>query len=397
MSRKFAYLLLVLAVLAAVGLTFAAGVVVGHVTGPSTRVIPSIQQPTGDLLVQKARDLIKDGFVNKVSDAQLNNGAIEGMMKALGDPYTEYIAPKEYGLFQEHAMGEFQGIGVTLGTRNKKITVIHPLPGTPALKAGIKAGDVIVAIDGTSTAKMSLPTASDKIRGPKGTKVKLDVLRGTKKLKFTITRAAINIPTVQTSSVGKGIGYVAIRSFTPSTAQDFEKEIKKLDAKKAKGVIVDLRFNPGGLVESSVDIASIFIDKGTIVGMRRQDNVLETMSAVQGYHTKMKLVVLVNGDSASASEIVAGAIQDDKRGVIVGTKTYGKASVQTIENLPNGGALKLTTAHYFTPKGRLIQKIGIKPDVVVKMSTVMKPGAKDVQKEKAIQVLRELVAGTRQP
>ncbi|RJQ54567.1 MAG: S41 family peptidase [Actinobacteria bacterium] len=395
MTRRFAYTIVVVLVLVAISLTFATGFFVGHMLSTG-REIPVVQRPSTDAIVAKARDLIRDNYVGKVSESQLNNGAIDGMMKSLKDPYSEYIPPNKFDVFQQHAMGEFHGVGVTLGMRDKKLTVIAPLPDTPAEKAGIKAGDLIVTIDGKSTAKMTLPGASEKIRGPKGTKVKLGIVRGKKKLSFSLTRAEINIPTVQSSMLAPGAGFIAVRSFTPSTPEDFEEQLKRLEKKGAKGVIVDLRSNPGGLVESSVELASLFIPDGTIVGMKRQDGELETMSAVEGYHSKVKLVMLVNGESASASEIVAGAVQDHKRGVVVGTKTFGKASVQTIETLANGGALKITSAHYYTPKRRLIQKVGIRPDVVVKGSTHwMVPGKPDPQKDRGLQVLKELISGKR--
>ncbi len=395
--RRFAYLILVLLVIVAVGLSFVGGVVFGHMTA-SGRAIPTVERPTSDALVDKVRELIKDNYVSKVSDSRLNNGAIDGMMESLKDPYSEYMPAKAFGIFQQHAMGEYFGIGVGLRMNKKKLTVERLLnDDSPARRAGIQAGDVITKIDGKPTAKMTLQAASDRIRGPEGTKVRLDVLRGKKSLTFTIVRAAISMTTIRSEMIGKDVGYIAVSAFTKSTSRDFEKQLERLQAKGAKGIVVDLRFNGGGLVDSAVDLASFFIKDGTIVGMRQQDNVLETMSAVQGYKTDAKLVILVNGDSASASEIVAGAIQDYRRGVIVGTKTYGKASVQTTINLPNGGGLKITTAHYFTPKDRLIQKTGIKPDVLVDSAGVMKPGAKDVQKERAVQVLRELIAGTRKP
>lgn len=398
MPRKLAYALLVLVVLSLIATAFAGGFLYGHTVGKGT-AIPIIGAPKGLAVVEEARDIIKQQYVNKVSDAKLTNGSVSGMVKSLGDPYSEYVPPEEMTKFKAHMLGEFSGVGVTLGMRKGKVTVVRPLPRTPAMRAGIRAGDVIATIDGTPTAKMSLPAASEKIRGPKGTKVRLGIKRGASpKLRvFSLTRATISVPTIDSSVVGPGIGYVSMRGFTPTTGADFEKAVMDLDRKKhVKGVIVDLRDNPGGLVESAVEAASVFIRQGPVVSIKGRDGRPETLNALENeYHTKMKLVVLVNGNSASASEIFAGAMQDDKRGLIVGTKTFGKASVQTIEDLINKGALKITTAHYYTPKGRLIQKSGIKPDIIDKgPADPMTFGtSKDTQRNRAIEILRKLVDG----
>lgn len=400
MSKKLlTYGLVVVLVLVAIALSFVGGFLFGHTTQRG-QSIPIIGQPKSLQLIQTARDAIEQLYVGKTSDKQLEEAAVNGMVQSLHDPYSEYITPKQFGIFQQHTTGEFSGVGVTLGMRDHKLTVIHPLAGTPAMRAGIKPGDIIVKIDGAATANMSISVASEKIRGPEGTKVALAIKRGkaSKLMTFNLTRATITLPSVQSEMAGPGLGYVDVHSFTPSTGGDFEKAIKKLAAKGAKGVVVDLRDNPGGLVESAVEVGSIFVPNGIIVSIKGHDNQPQTMSAIEGYHTKMALVVLVNGDSASASEIFAGAIQDRKRGLVAGTRTFGKASVQTVENLPNGGALKITSAHYFTPKGRLIQKIGIKPDIEVKAPKGALPFSKtDAQKTKAIEILKQLLAGRLKP
>ncbi len=396
MSRKIAYALTSLVVLALIAGAFVGGFVYGHTVGKAG-AIPIIGTPKGLQVLEEARNIIMQQYVDKVSDAKLTDGALDGMVESLKDPYSEYVAPSKMTAFRAHMLGEFSGVGITLGMRKGKVTVVRPIPKTPAARAGLRPGDLIVSIDGTPTARMSLAAASEKIRGPKGTTVRLGISRtGLAKPKvYSIVRATISVPTITSSVVGPGLGYVSLRSFSPATGVDFEKAIMDLERKKhVKGVIVDLRDNPGGLVEAAVEVASVFIPRGTVVSIKGRDGRSETMSAIDNeYHSKMKLVVLVNGNSASASEIFAGAVQDNKRGLVVGTKTFGKASVQTIEDLENGGAIKITTAHYYTPKGRLIAKSGIKPDVVDKgPADPMTFGtAKDAQRKRAIEILRKLV------
>lgn len=399
MSKRITYGLLGVVVIALIAVAFAGGFIYGHTAGKSKALV--IGTPKSVLLMEEARNVIRDGFVRPVSDKELNDGALSGMVKSLGDKYSEYISPKEMIAFRAHTMGEFSGVGVTLGMRRGKLIVVRPLPGTPAKRAGIRAGDAIVTIDGQSTAKMPLATASEKIRGPKGTKVALGIKRGGKMLTFKLIRATISMPSVRARIVGPGLAYINIMSFTPKTGDDLESEIRNLDTKKhVKGVVIDLRENPGGLVETAVEAASVFIPQGPIVSLKGRDGEPRVMSAVEDeYHTKMKLVVLVNNNSASASEIFAGAIQDDKRGLVVGTKTFGKASVQTIEDLSNKGAIKITSAHYYTPKNRLIDHVGIKPDIIDKgpADPLTLGTSKDLQRNRAIEILRDLVAGRLEP
>jgi len=222
MSRRFAYFLIALLVVLAIGVSFAGGLVVGHFSAAGP-VVPTIQKPTSDAEVDKVRELIKENYVSKVSDSKLNTGAIEGMMKSLKDPYSEYMPAKEFGIFQQHAMGEYFGIGVGLIMRDKKLTIERLLnDDSPAKRAGIHAGDVITKINGKSTAKMTLQAASDKIRGPEGTKVKLEIQRGKKKLNLTITRAAISVTTIRSEMIGKDVAYIGVSAFTQATATDFE-------------------------------------------------------------------------------------------------------------------------------------------------------------------------------
>lgn len=400
MSKKLYYALSVVVALTLLVAAFAGGFLYGHVAG-SNRAIPIIDTPPSLSLIQEVRTIIKRTYVGKVNDGKLNKAAISGMLESLNDKYSDYIDPKHYKAFQEYTAGEFSGVGVTLGERRKVITVVEPMPGTPAARAGIRPGDVIVAIDDSPTAGMTLSQASAKIRGPKGTSVKLKVRRSgvSKLLAFKLVRDRIALPNVSSKLLAPGLGYIRIHSFSGTTGAEVAKAAKKLASKDAKGVVVDLRDNAGGLVDASVEVASVFMPSGKIVEMRGRGKDVKTLSATDvGYSTDMKVVVLVNGGTASASEILAGAIQDRKRGLVVGTHTFGKASVQTVESLSNGGALKMTSAHYYTPNGRSIDKVGIKPTVVVKSPAgFWAVGKKDVQKNKAIEVLRRLIAGKVKP
>lgn len=396
MPRKTVYGLVTAAVLALIAGAFAGGFVFGHVSSRQAG-LPVIGTPKALQLIEDARNIIKQKYVKNVPDSRLSDGSVAGMVKSLNDRYSQYIPPRQMGTFKAHTLGEFSGVGITLGMRDKKVTVVRPLPGTPAMRAGIHKGDTILTIDGKSTAKLSLAAASEKIRGPKGTEVTLGIRRGKKLLTFPLIRATISLPSVKAEVLAPGFGYVAVQGFNPNTGADVEREIMNLERKRrVKGVIVDLRDNPGGLVESAVEVASVFIPRGPIVSIKGRDGQPQIMNALEDeYHTRMKLVVLVNANSASASEIFAGAVQDANRGLVVGVKTYGKASVQTIEELPNGGALKFTSAHYYTPKGRLIDHIGIKPDVVAdgKADPMTFGTKKDTQRQRALEVLRQLVAG----
>ncbi len=318
----------------------------------------------------KAYDLIRNGYVRDVTSEEMMNGAIKGMLEAL-DPHSTFLNKDDFKEMQEATSGEFFGIGIEISTENNQLIVVSPIEDTPADKAGLKAGDVILSVDGQLTQDMSTQEAVSKIRGPKGTSVELLILHKEAKAPTTvkIVRDAIPLISVKSRFLDEdGYLWVRLTRFNDRTTQELLDALRD-QAKKAsiKGIVLDLRNNPGGLFKQSVTVADVFLKRGTIVSMRgRGGVVLETHEAKNTpSDITCPLVVLVNQGSASASEIVAGALQDHNRAVILGERTFGKGSVQKIEPLGDGTAIKMTIARYYTPNGRSIQAEGIKPDLEV--------------------------------
>ena len=335
-------------------------------------------------LFRQVMEIVRKNYVKEVTDKELIQGAISGMLQSL-DPHSSYLTEDMFKELQVETKGEFGGLGIEITLDGGILTVVSPIEDTPAFKAGIKPGDKIIKINGEPTKNITLHTAVQQMRGPKGSKVTLTIMReGFKKFKdFSITRDIIHVHSVKKQSLEPGYGYVKIVSFQETTDTDLMAAIKELesgDTAKAsdkktkkdddhiKGLILDLRNDPGGLLDQAVKVSNLFIDKGLIVYTdgRVKDQRMEFRASPAGTHYKFKMAVLINEGSASASEIVAGALQDHDRALILGTKSFGKASVQTIIPLDNGSGLRLTTAYYYTPKGRHIQKTGILPDVDMK-------------------------------
>ena len=312
----------------------------------------------------------KMSYVEDVSDKKLIEAAINGMLVAL-DPHSSYLDGQSFKYMNEQTKGKFGGLGIEVTMEQGLVMVVSPIDDTPAYKAGIKTGDFITHIDGEQVIGMSLNDAVDKMRGKVGTKVKLTIRRiNQKPFDVKLTREEIKIRSVKNELKSGDVAYIRISSFTEDTDQTIEKSLKKLkkEAKnKLKGVVLDVRNNPGGLLDQAVNVSDLFLDKGEIVSTRSrnpEDTVKYT--AKDGDIAKgLPMVVLINDGSASASEIVAGALQDHKRAIILGEKSFGKGSVQTIIPLGNHGAMRLTTARYYTPSGRSIQAKGIEPDVEV--------------------------------
>ncbi len=317
--------------------------------------------------------IIQKDYVKPVNTKDLVYGAIKGMVADL-DPHSSFMTPKEYKDMQVDTKGEFGGLGIQIGVKDRTLTVIAPIEDTPADKAGIKAGDKIIKIDGAPTSDMTLTQAVDKMRGPKGTKVTITIMRDdfTKPKDFTLTRDVITIKSVKSKIIDNEIGYVHISQFQEKTDSDLEKALNTFRDKKVKAIIVDLRNNPGGLLNMAVNVAGEFLPSGKLVvyikGRNGEKDQFFTSQSSPMTHIPM--VVLVNGGSASASEIVSGCLQDWGRAVIMGTQTFGKGSVQTVIGLSDGSGLRLTTAKYYTPKNRSIQDVGITPDIVVKQPKV---------------------------
>jgi carboxyl-terminal processing protease len=317
----------------------------------------------------EALSIVRKNYVEDVKPRELIYGAIKGMLSSL-DPHSAFMTPEQYKEMQVDTKGEFGGIGIQIGMKDAMLTVIAPIEDTPAYKAGIKAGDKIVKINGEFTKNMSLQDAVSKMRGAPSTTVKITILReGWKETKdFTITRQVIKIKSVKSKLMDDGIGYIKLTQFQEQTASDLSDAMENLTKQHISSLILDLRNNPGGLLNSAVDVSSEFLPPGKLVVSikDRKGEKVEYRSSENKSNSTMPMVAIVNQGSASASEIVAGALKDWNRAVIIGTQTFGKGSVQSVVPLTDGSALRLTTARYYTPKGISIQSTGITPDITVK-------------------------------
>jgi carboxyl-terminal processing protease len=350
--------------------------------------------------------IIQNQYVDETEPREVIYGAVRGMLRSL-DPHSSFMDPESYREMQVETSGSFGGLGIEITVRDDVLTVVAPIDGTPAWRAGIQPGDRIVKIEGLATKDMSLADAVKKMRGPKGTKVTITVMRDGTREPFDVglVREVIQVQSIKALELEPGIGYIRIRQFQERTAPDLVAAVEKFDkGGKLAGLIVDVRYNPGGLLSAAVEVSEEFLGDGKLIvyteGRVRNQNMRFTAHAKRAI-TDVPLVVLVNQGSASASEIVAGAIQDHGRGVVIGQQTFGKGSVQTIIPLADGSGLRLTTARYFTPKGRSIHGKGITPDIVIdppKDEATAKPGApplseaeqmkRDVQLQRAIEILK---------
>jgi len=317
-------------------------------------------------------DIIDKNYVESVESKKLIQGAINGMMKSL-DPHSTFMTEEMYKELEVETKGAFGGIGIEITVLKDVLTIVSPIEDTPAFLAGVKAGDQIIKIDGKSTKEITIMEAVTKLRGPKDTKVTITIMRENlqKPKDFTIARAIIQIKSIKFKSLQDQIGYVRISSFQERTAEDLKKALSELKGKSSlplKGLILDMRNNPGGLLTQSIEVSDVFLKSGTIVSTRGRIKSVESKALAKddGNELTCPIVVLVNEGTASAAEIVSGALQDNGRALVLGTQTFGKGSVQTVIPLEEGAALKLTTAKYYTPKGRSIQAEGITPDITVK-------------------------------
>ena len=319
-------------------------------------------------------NLRKEVLSKKYSDSNEAYDAIRNMLSNLDDSYTRFLEPKEFNQMRIDTSGELTGVGIQIvkDKESDDLIIISPIEGTPAFDAGIKARDKILSIDDISTEGMNIEDAVKLIRGQRGTKVKLEILRGSQSFFKTLSREKIEIKSVSSkvnqTKNGLSIGYVRIKQFNANASKETRDAIKDLETKKVAGYVLDLRSNPGGLLESSIDISRHFINKGVIVSTVSKDGLKETKKGNGQAVTKKPVVVLVNEGSASASEIVSGAIKDNKRGKLVGKKTFGKGLVQSMRTLVDGSGLTVTVAKYLTPNGTDINKSGIIPDIEVRMN-----------------------------
>ncbi|OGP29740.1 MAG: peptidase S41 [Deltaproteobacteria bacterium GWC2_42_11] len=331
---------------------------------------------------------VQENYTEEVNPKTLIYGAIKGMLQSL-DPHSSFMPPEDYKEMQVETKGSFGGIGIEIGVKDNILTVISPIEDTPAFRAGLKAGDRIVKINDTHTKDMSLTNAVKLMRGPKGTKVTIYIMReGFKEPKpFEIIRDVIEVKSVKFKPLEDGIGYIRITQFQERTGSDLEDAFNKLGSRNEnfKGLILDLRNNPGGLLTQAVEVSDKFLKSGMVVYTKGriagQDMKFEAKA--EGTQPDYPIIVIVNSGSASASEIVAGALQDHKRAVVLGVQTFGKGSVQTIIPLSDGSALRLTTSKYYTPSGRSIQAKGIEPDIVVE--DPKDGGARGILREKDLE------------
>lgn len=345
----------------------------------------------------KVWGMLSDSYVDQkaVDKQQMVYGAIKGMTAGIGDPFTVYMTPDESKSFDQNLAGELEGIGAELTVRDQNLVVVSALKGSPAEKAGLKPDDIVSKIDGGLTADMSLFEAITKIRGQKGTKVVLTIIRKgeAKPLDVPIERDTVNVESVTLEDKGKGIFLMTLSQFNDKTKAEFEEQIRQLLLKDPKGLILDMRYNGGGLLEVAVDVISEFVSgKKVAVTIKRRDEAdnqtLYTTSTPR--LPDIPLVVLVNNGSASASEIVAGAIQDHKRGMIMGEQTYGKGSVQEVDPLSDGSSLRMTIAKWYTPSDKNIDKVGITPDIKAVVDEKEAKAGGDSQLDAALQYLEKL-------
>ena len=337
--------------------------------------------------------LIESSYVEEVKPDRLIEGAIQGMLKNL-DPHSSYLSLDSYKAMKVEAEGEFGGLGIEITMRDNLLTVVSPIEDTPAYRSGVQAGDIIVKINNESTRGISLPDAVKKLRGPVKSKVTITILRkGFKTLKdFIITRAIIKMKSVWSRRMEDNIGYIRIRNFAKTTTDEVKKGLGEFSDKgPLKGLVLDLRNNPGGLLNQSVGVSNIFLNKGALIVYtegRTPDQNMTFKTQKSSKYVDLPLVILVNGGSASASEIVAGALKDLNRAIVMGTKTFGKGSVQTIIPLSDGSGLRLTTAKYFTPSGKIIDKNGIDPNIIVD-NPVVNPNAKEKESKEKLNTGQE--------
>lgn len=365
----------------------------GSLTGKDGQIPSYLTKNVDFNIFWETWNLIKDKYYEKnVPETQLFYGALYGLVASLGDPHSVFFTPQDATDFQDELKGSFEGIGAEMAIRDNQITVVAPLPDTPSFKAGLKPKDVVLEIDGQSTKDMALDKAVSLIRGKKGTTVKLLIYRdGFEKPKeFPIVRDAITVKSVSWEFKNNNIAYIKVRQFNDDTMPLFGDAIIDIfKQKEIKGIILDLRSNPGGYLQSAIDMAGEWVDGQVVVSEKlRSGEKIEHQASREARLGDIKTVILVDGGTASGSEIVAGALQDYGKATIVGEKTYGKGSVQDLTELPDGSSVKLTIAKWFTPKGRSIDEVGIEPDIKVGLTEKDYNGGLDPQMDKALELLK---------
>lgn len=348
-------------------------------------------------LFWEAWNLINEKYVDKskLDQTKMIYGSISGMIKAVGDPFSGFMNPEETEAFSQDMEGTFDGIGVEIGMKNEILTVIAPLEGTPAAKAGLKAGDKILKIGDELTTDMSVDQAVTKIRGPKGTEVTLTVLQNgdNEPKEIKITRDTISVKSVKLETKDGEIAIVKILKFGDDTTAEFNRVASRIITQKSKGIVLDLRNNPGGYLESAIDISSKFIPQGEVIVLEETSDGSKKNYDARGGSilSGLPVIVLVNGGSASASEITAGALRDDLGAILVGKKTFGKGSVQQLEKLSGGSSLRITIARWLTPNGDYIMEKGIDPTVDIDLTDNDYNNDRDPQMDRALEILKEKI------
>ena len=343
--------------------------------------------------VEQVYDLLKTDYDGKLDTTKLLDGMKSGLAAATGDPHTEYFSKADAKKFNDELNGSFTGIGAELGQDDAgNLIVVAPIDGFPASKAGVRSQDIIVSINGTSTSGMSIDGAVNRIRGPKGTKVTLKLLRNkNENLSLSITRDDIKIPSVKWKLLDGDIGYITVNQFSEDTSSLMDTAARELNKQGAKSILLDLRGNPGGLLTAAVDMANMWLPRGDIIVQEKTGGIVTDTyrSEGNGAFEGMKTAVLIDSGSASASEIVSGALRDNKAATLFGAKSYGKGSVQQIRQLPGGSEVKITVARWYRPNGQNIDKKGITPDHAVKMTDEDYKQKRDPQKDTAIEFLKK--------
>jgi len=338
--------------------------------------------------------LLQNYYVEDVKFETLIEGAIDGMLNKV-DRYSYFMSPSEYEEMQQEYEGHYGGIGIVITMRDNKLTIVSPIKNTPGERAGLRSGDIITAIDGQETAEMSQMKAVDLMRGEEGTDVTLTIDRGDEDpFEVKITREDIEVPYVETEMKTDEIGYISLAQFIENVGTKVETAVADLKEQGARGIILDLRNNPGGLLNEAVNVSSVFLEEGVVVSVRQKDETERILKVNQDINsnTEIPLIILINKGSASASEIVSGAIKDYDRGKLIGTTTFGKGVVQSVVPLKDGSAVSLTTARYYTPDGNYIHEKGIKPDVKVELDIeAAQEDGSDNQLERAIDEMENMI------
>jgi carboxyl-terminal processing protease len=395
-SKAMLYITAGLMLLALLASACSSGFALGNRAGSTPTPVSAASNQNTELFAPfwQAWQLVHDKYVDQpVDDTALMRGAIKGMMEALGDEHSSYMDPFQYKDATASLQGEYEGIGAWVNTFGKFLTINEPMPGSPAEKAGLKPGDQIIAIDAADMTGILPEQARRKVLGPKGTTVVLTILREGVDQPFDVevTRASITVPSVTSKILNGNIAYIHLYTFGETTTTELRKTLDDVLAQKPVGLILDLRNNGGGYLQTGIEVASEFVDKGVIVIEESGDGTRKSYDALPGGKaTKIPLIVLVNKFTASASEIVSGAIQDFGRGKLVGETTYGKGSVQSwIPLMDDQGAVRITIARWLTPNGRQINKVGLTPDVEVPLTPEDTTAGKDPQLDKAVELLTQ--------